>query len=72
MRYFVAGNFWLFVSLVVFLSQKAERVAPTRVSFLGLGSWFRPATYNAVVLLCLAVAIAFFCLSRRKEEEGTQ
>ena len=72
MRYFVAGNLWSFVSLVVFLGQKQERMCPTRVSFLGLGSWFRPATYNVVVLLCLAVAIAFFYLSRRREGEDTQ
>jgi hypothetical protein len=70
MRYFVAGNIWLFVALAIFLLRVTERTGPHRVSLLGVGTWFTPAGYNAVVGLVLLVACLFLIASWRKKKEG--
>jgi hypothetical protein len=46
MRYFVAGNVWLFIALATFLLRETERTGPHRVSFLGVGTWLSPGAYN--------------------------
>ena len=60
MRYFVAGNIWTFIALVIFLLRDTQRTDPLRVSFLGLGTWFSPAQYNAIALLVFVFACSFF------------
>ena len=70
MRYFIAGNFWLFLSLLIFLGRHTERTQPTRVSFLGFGTWFSPAGYAIIPILCLIVAGIFFFLCWRTTQRG--
>ena len=69
MRYFVAGNFWLFIALTLFMCRQTERTSPVRVSFLGVGTWFEPATYNVVVFVVVLVAAAFLVLSWKHEHK---
>jgi len=70
MRYFVAGNIWLFLALAIFMLGKTERTGPTFVSFLGIGTWFRPGGYNLVALLVFLIACAFFVVGRRRERKN--
>lgn len=63
MRYFVAGNIWLFIALAIFLLRQTERTGPWRVSFLGIGTWFDPITYNLVAFLVFCVGVVFLSLS---------
>jgi len=68
LRYFVAGHFWLFVGMVLFVGKKGERYSPEYDSFAGYG-WMEPSTYNLVILASLAVAAACFVLARRAGSE---
>jgi len=71
MRYFIAGNLWLFLSLVLFLGRHTEKVRipgiprTMRVSFLGFGFSFSPSGYTMILILCLIVAGVLFFLSWR-------
>jgi hypothetical protein len=67
MRYFVAGNIWLFASLAVFLLRQTERTSPHRVSLLGIGTWFSPGAYNVVALLILLIACVFFLVGWKQD-----
>lgn len=49
-KFFVAGNLWLLIALVVLLGRNVERHDPTRYSFIGYG-WWDPMTYNLIVIL---------------------
>jgi hypothetical protein len=69
MRYFVAGNVWLFIALATFLLRGTERTGPHRVSFLGVGTWLSHGAYNAVALLVLAIACAFFASAWRSHRK---
>jgi hypothetical protein len=62
MRYFVFGNIWLLLSVLIFMGRHVERTQPLMVSFFGIGRWFTPAGYNIIPLLCLIIAAAFFFL----------
>jgi len=64
MRYFVAGNIWLFFTLLLAIGCHIERTAPTRYSFFGLGNWFTPFTYGVIMLFTLGVAVALLLKSR--------
>ena len=66
MRYFVAGNFWLFVSLLLFVGKTYERSSPTRYSFLGVGHWFTPLGYNLLVALTFLIAVCFLIGAGRR------
>ena len=63
---FIAGNFWLFTALVLFLGEKWERSEPTRYSFAGLGAWLSPESYSGLVYGCLFVAAVCFALFVRR------
>ena len=67
MRYFTAANLWLLVAVAIFLLRQTERTQPHRVSFLGVGTWFSPAEYNAVAFAVLLIACAFFAVWWLKE-----
>jgi len=66
MRYFVAGNLWLLVSLVLILGKKVERGDPTMYSFFGVGGWHYPGSYWLMVLACAGLGVAFLIIARRQ------
>jgi hypothetical protein len=54
--YFLIGNGWLFVALVLMLGRTIARTDPTFYTFFDLGGWLNPLVYNSLVLLCLVAA----------------
>lgn len=62
-RFFVMGNVWLMLALLMVLGNHTERDQPTMVAFFGLGAWLYPGTYNLLVALCVAAAVACFALA---------
>jgi hypothetical protein len=70
MRYFIAGNIWLFTALAIFLLKHAQRYNPTRVSFLEEGKWFTPIEYNSINIIVLLIGLIFFELSRRSDKNN--
>ena len=67
-RYFVAGNLWLAISLVLILGRKFERSEPTMYSFFGVGQWLYPGSYNLLILVCIALGIGFLVAARHKQD----
>lgn len=66
---FAASNLWLLVSLVLFVGKKYERSEPTMYSFVGVGGYFYPSSYDALVYGSLAVSLVFLVaavLTRRR------
>ncbi len=63
LRYFIAGNLWLFLAVVLLIGREPWRTAPVRYGFLGVGSL--GASYNLVVAFCVTVAAIFFILAYR-------
>ena len=61
LRYFIAGNLWLFVALLMLIGKRAWRAGPTRYSCFGVGS-LTPGLYALLVVGCIAVAFACFVL----------
>ena len=47
LRYFVAGNAWLFFGVLTVLGQGVARTSPTYHTFFGQG-WISPTTYSTV------------------------
>lgn len=66
MRYFVAGNFWLFVALALLVGKTYERSAPLRYSFFGLGHWFTPFGYHLLIALIFLLALAYLAGAGRR------
>jgi hypothetical protein len=62
LRYFVAGNLWLFLAVFLVLFREAWRTAPARYGFLGAGS-LTAVRYNLIVAFCLTVAAVFLLLA---------
>lgn len=68
MRYFIAGNAWLFVTLAIILGRHVERTGPTRVSFFGVGTWFAPPAYWAIALISLCIGVTFLVVAWKQKE----
>lgn len=64
-RYFVAGNVWLLVALVLFVGRTYERSSPSRYSVFNGGQWFSPEAYWLLIIAAAGVAIFFFVLMWR-------
>ena len=62
-RYFIFGNLWLLVALVLFLGCKFARNDPYMVSFTEYGDCMYPATYNTLIALAVCAAIVCFVLA---------
>ncbi len=69
MRYFVAGNIWLFISLVIAVGPRVERSAPTRVSLWGIGGWFSPPEYTALWVIALLAGIVFLFMGFKDKKK---
>lgn len=65
LRYFIAGNVWLIVALIVFLGRSHARSQPTLYCFFGVGRWMYPSSYSLVMLLCVGLGVAFLILAVR-------
>jgi hypothetical protein len=55
--YFLVGNFWLFVALVLRIGKVVVGASTGRVAFFGVGRWIYPAAYLAAEVVCLAGGI---------------
>jgi hypothetical protein len=61
-RYFVVGNGWLLIALVLSLGKQVMRTEPEMNAFFGIGHWYPPEGYNFLTFLVLVVAVYFFVL----------
>jgi hypothetical protein len=64
MRYFIAGNLWLLVALILLVGRTYERSSPLRYSFMHL-AWFEPTTYTALIVVTAVLGVVFLVLSWR-------
>lgn len=62
MRYFVAGNLWLMMALVLFLGRDVARTQPTMYSFFGAGGWHHPTTYNLFIIISAGLGLLLVAL----------
>jgi hypothetical protein len=62
-RYFIAGNIWLAIALLLFVGKRFERNEPVQFSFFGAGRWFSEGEYAALVYGTFTVSVVFFVLS---------
>ena len=62
LRYFIAGNLWMLVSILLLIGREAWRTGPVRYGFLGVGS-LSATVYNLVVAFCVIAAAIFFLLA---------
>ena len=62
LRYFIAGNLWMFLGILLLIGREAWRSGPVRYGFLGVGS-LSAAVYNLVVAFCVIAAAIFFLLA---------
>lgn len=63
--YFVAGNFWLFVTLLLIVGRENMRSQPDMVAWFGMGNWFYPGTYGFLVFVVLLISVFFFICYKR-------
>ena len=68
--YFVIGNVWLIVGLVLKLGQKEMFAKPTMYSFFGSGAWFEPNTYDRFVAFAFGAAAVSFVLAFRNRKKA--
>ena len=69
LRYFVAGNLWAFLAVVLTLGRRAWRSGPPRYEFFGHGS-LGPTSYNLIITFCVAAAAIFFLLAWKTHGKG--
>lgn len=74
LRSFVAGNAWLFVTLLAFVGRTSEwfvRLRPeyedgyAAYSMLGLGGEFSALEYRVLLGVLICLSLAFFALAAR-------
>jgi len=64
--YFVMGNIWLFVGIVLWLGRNIMTTQPVRYSFFDVGGPHSPWAYQALIVICLIIGLALVVRSRRK------
>jgi len=67
-RYFIAGNIWLVLALVLLVGRNVARSSPTMYSFFKVGAWLYPATYNLIVLAAVVLGILMLWWGRCAEK----
>jgi hypothetical protein len=71
--YFVVGNSWLLMALVLWLGRNAVRYAPTRYSFFGVGGSLSPFAYGFLILACAVIGVVLIVLAHRSTDvSGTR
>jgi hypothetical protein len=66
MRYFVSGNLWLFVGLLLWIG-RADGGNTPRYTFLGFGRRLDSSEYALVTFVPLAIAGIYFAIYRREK-----
>jgi hypothetical protein len=69
LRYFVAGNLWIFLAVVLVVGREAWRSAPGRYGFAGIESSLTAASYNSIVAFCVTAAAIFFLLAWKTHDK---
>jgi hypothetical protein len=77
LRYFVAGNLWLLLAVVLVLGRELWRTGPALYGFAGVEGSLTAVSYNAIVAFCVTAAAIFFLLAwkthdRQQSPEGTR
>jgi hypothetical protein len=62
LRYFVAGNLWLIVALVMYIGRVTEHSDPVGMSLFGIGQAFQPHEYWAVIAMPTAASLLYFVM----------
>ena len=71
MGYFVAGNVWLIIALVLLLGKNNVRIQPTFHSFFGVGGWYSPGAYWLMIVACAALGVGFLNAAWRKQQTNS-
>ena len=66
-KYFVAGNVWLIVALILILGKK--NVSWLGCSFFGVGGEVNVATYGLMIFVSIVLSVTFFIMSRQKSDK---
>lgn len=66
--YFVAGNFWLFVTLLLIVGRQDGQYQNTSAWF-GIGASFYPPLYGLLVFVVLLISVYFFLCYMRSIPE---
>ncbi|MHC4517740.1 MAG: hypothetical protein ACYTAS_04060 [Planctomycetota bacterium] len=69
LRYFIAGNLWAFLAVVLILGREGWRTQPARYGFMGIQGAFSAASYNLIVAFCVTAATIFFLLAWKTHEK---
>lgn len=71
--YFVVGNLWLLMALVLWVGRNVARTHPTRYSFFDVGGWLSPFAYGFLILACALIGVVLMILGcRSKDVSGTR
>lgn len=68
--YFLAGNFWLLMALLLLIGRKAERYQPTFYSFFGIGGWLSPIAYGFLIFACVVIGVIFIFYKKKDSTPG--
>lgn len=58
-KYFMAGNVWLVVALVLFLGKNIAGTGSELCSLLGIGRPIDPVLYDLITLACAGIGVTF-------------
>ena len=62
LRYFVSANVWLFLAAVAYVGKTVMRGQPDLYAVFGVGRWFNPSAYSALIIAPSVLSIIYFAL----------
>jgi hypothetical protein len=69
--YYVMGNVWLIIALILLVGRFPVREAPTMYSFFGMGGWRYPSDYNLMIGVGVLAAVIQFVLAVNAGRKST-
>jgi hypothetical protein len=63
--YYVMGNVWLIIALILQLGRFPARESPTMYSFFGMSGWRYPSDYNLMIGIAVFAAVVQFVLAMK-------
>ena len=69
LRYFVAGNVWLFLAVLAYVGQTSVSDTPVHRIF-GVGRLLEPFEYNSLLFLLLMMSLICFGLCSRTAKKN--